>query len=262
MPPNVVSKTLRGGLYTRVVGQRILFFQEVASTMDEVVRQAQLGEVEGTTVVAESQTASRGRMGRKWVSQPGNLYLTVLLYPAMERLPAISIIGGVATVRAIRKTTGLNARIKWPNDVLLNGKKVAGILVESAVAGNEVGHAALGIGINVSMDTADVDEISSSAVSLDEASGQAVPREDLLRRLLQELDSLYIQLKDGNGPWDEWRGLLDTLGHRVQVTWQAESFVGLAEDVDELGNLMLRLDDNQLLTLTAGDVTLQVPATR
>ena len=83
MPPNVVSKTLRGGLYTRVVGQRILFFQEVASTMDEVVRQARLGEVEGTTVVAESQTASRGRMGRKWVSQPGNLYLTVLLYPAM-----------------------------------------------------------------------------------------------------------------------------------------------------------------------------------
>ena len=228
--------------------------------MDEAIRQAKLGEVEGTTVVAESQTASRGRMGRKWVSQPGNVYFTVLLYPALAHLPGISTIGAVATVRAIRRTTGLDARLKWPNDVLLSGRKVAGILVESAVSGHDVAYAALGIGINVAMDTGAVDEISSFATSLAEASGEPVLREDLLRRVLQELDALYIQLKDGDPPWDEWRGLMDTLGQRVQVTWQSESFEGVAEDLDELGNLRLRLDDGQMITLTAGDVTLRPPA--
>ena len=257
MPPNLVSSTLRGGLYTRVVGQRILFFQEVGSTMDEAVRQARLGGVEGTTVVAESQTTSRGRMGRKWVSRPGNLYLTVLLYPTLSHLPGISAIGSVATVRAIRKTTGLDARIKWPNDVLLDGRKVAGILVESAVAGQDVAYAVLGIGVNVALDTGEVAEISSFATSLAEALGEAIEREDLLRRVLQELDALYVQLKDGGAPWDEWRGLMDTLGQRVRVTWQSESVEGVAEDLDDLGNLLLRVDNGRMITLTAGDVSLQ-----
>jgi BirA family biotin operon repressor/biotin-[acetyl-CoA-carboxylase] ligase len=261
MPANLVSKMLRGGLYTRLVGQRVLFFQELSSTMDEAAQQAKKGALEGTTIVAESQTASRGRMGRRWVSQPGNLYLTILFYPRLEHLGNISIIGGVATVRAIRKTTGLNPRIKWPNDVLLKGNKVAGILVESSVVGDAVGHAALGIGINVALDTRFVDEISSFATSLAEVGGEAVPREDLLRRLLQELDSLYTQVQQGNSPLEEWREMLDTLGQRVRVTWQNETFQGLAEGVDELGNLQLRRDDGGLLTLSAGDVTMQSPVT-
>jgi BirA family biotin operon repressor/biotin-[acetyl-CoA-carboxylase] ligase len=227
--------------------------------MDEAVRQAEQGAAEGTTIIAESQTASRGRMGRTWVSQPGNLYLTVLFYPRLDQLPSISILGSLAAIRAIRKTTGLAPRLKWPNDVLLKGKKVAGILVESAVVGDTVGYAALGIGINVSMDTRSVAEISSFATSLSEEADEAIPREDLLRRLLHELDSLYTQVQQGNAPWDEWKQMLDTLGRRVRVTWQSETFEGLAEDVDEVGNLQLRLDDTRLLTLSAGDVTMQAP---
>ena len=124
MAANLVAATLRGGLYTRVVGRRIMFFQNLGSTMHEADRQGAAGVLDGTVVVAETQQASRGRFGRTWVSQPGNLYFSVVFYPTLEALPLLSPLAGVAVVRAIAKTTGLRPRIKWPNDVLIGGKKV------------------------------------------------------------------------------------------------------------------------------------------
>jgi BirA family biotin operon repressor/biotin-[acetyl-CoA-carboxylase] ligase len=256
MPGNSVAGALRGGLYTRVIGRRLLFFQEVASTMNEAARQAQAGAQEGTVVVAETQTAGRGRLGRSWVSRPGNLYLTVVLRPTLQTLPFLSCLAGVAVVRALGQTTGLRPRLRWPNDVLLGGKKVAGILLESAVEGDAVRYALVGIGINVDLDTSDVAEIASFATSLNAAAGNPVSREDVLRHLLQGMDSLYLQLAQGRTPLAEWKALLDTLGRRVRVSWQDQVCWGQAEDVDELGNLQLRQDDGRLVTLTAGDVTL------
>ncbi|MFQ6026107.1 MAG: biotin--[acetyl-CoA-carboxylase] ligase [Dehalococcoidia bacterium] len=257
MPGNVVSLTLRGGLFTRVVGKRILFFQKLSSTMDEAVLQAEAGAEEGTVVVAETQTASRGRFGRTWVSAEGNLYLSVLFYPTLKALPFLSSLGGVAVVRAINQITGLKPRIKWPNDVLLDGKKVAGILVESAIAGDSVRYAVLGIGINVSREISEIDELSSFVTSLNGTSAGDISREELLRELLQQLDALFLELRQGQAPLQEWQSLMDTLGRRVQVTWQGESYVGLAEGLDQAGNLQLRLDDGRLMTMAAGDVSLR-----
>ena len=138
MTTNLVAETLRGGLFTRLVGKRLLYFQEVSSTMDEALRRAERGTDEGTVVVAETQTASRGRHGRAWVSRSGNLYLSIVLYPDLATLPHLNSLCGVAVVRAITHISGLKPRIKWPNDILLDGKKVAGILVESAIAGSAV----------------------------------------------------------------------------------------------------------------------------
>jgi BirA family biotin operon repressor/biotin-[acetyl-CoA-carboxylase] ligase len=231
--------------------------------MNEAARQAQAGAQEGTVVVAETQTAGRGRLGRSWVSRPGNLYLTVVLRPTLQTLPFLSCLAGVAVVRALGQTTGLRPsveglrpRLRWPNDVLLGGKKVAGILVESAVEGDAVRYALVGIGINVDLDASNVAEIASVATSLNSAAGNPVSREEVLRHLLQGMDSLYLQLAQGKTPLAEWKGLLDTLGRRVRVSWQDQVCWGQAEDVDELGNLQLRQDDGRLVTLTAGDVTL------
>ena len=263
MPGNPVAGALRGGLYTRVIGRRLLFFQEVASTMDEAARQAQAGAQEGTVVVAETQTAGRGRLGRSWVSRPGNLYLTIVLRPTLQTLPFLSCLAGVAVARALGQATGLRPseeglqpRLRWPNDVLLGGKKVAGILVESALEGDAVRYALVGIGINVDLDTSKVQEIANLATSLNAVASNPVSREEALRRLLQGMDSLYLQLAQGKTPLVEWKGLLDTLGRRVRVSWQDQVCWGQAEDVDELGNLQLRRDDGQLVTLAAGDVTL------
>jgi BirA family biotin operon repressor/biotin-[acetyl-CoA-carboxylase] ligase len=255
-----MAETLHQGLYTRVVGKRILFFQSLDSTMDEAARRAEAGTAEGTVVIAETQSMSRGRMGRTWVSQPGNLYVSVLFHPDLEKLPHLSSLGAVAVVRAIRKTCGLRAGLKWPNDVLLKGKKAAGILVESAVDRGRVGYAVVGIGINVAMDCERIDELSSYATSLEAAAQKEISRNGLLKHLLHEIDNLYLKLAEGQTPLEEWKTLMNTLGQRVMVSFHDETHTGLAEDVDEIGNLLLRLDDGQLITLTAGDVTLQQPS--
>ena len=256
MSKNFVSATLRSGLYTRVIGKRLLYFQEIASTMDEAVRQVQAGTEEGTVVVAERQTAGRGRQGRSWVSGKCNLHMSVVFRPTIETLPFLSILAGIATIRTIRKTTGLDPRIKWPNDVMLDGKKAGGILVESVVEGNRVVHAILGLGINIDLDLNESDDIADLATDLNTATGRSVPREEVFRQLLHDLDSLYLQVIQGESPVPEWSTLVDTLGQRVIARWGEDSYIGLAEGIDELGNLQLRQDDGRLVTLTAGDVTL------
>ena len=260
MAGNLVSATLRSGLFTRVVGKRLLFFQETTSTMDEAARRAESGAEEGTVVVAEIQTAGRGRQGRTWVSRQGNLYLSIVFRPAIEHLPFLGILAGVATVRAIRKTTGLDPRIKWPNDIMLNRKKVGGILVESVSTGEKVAYAIVGIGVNVNLDKETLDDIEGVATALNASSGQSISREDVFRQLLHDLDSLYLQAVQGESPMPEWRSVLETLGQRVEARWGQEAYIGLAEGVDELGNLRLRLDEGRLITLTAGDVSLHASA--
>ena len=256
MPRNLVSDTLRGGLFTRVVGKRIFFFQEITSTMDEAARRAASGTEEGTVVVAEHQTAGRGRQGRNWVSSEGNLYFSVVFRPTIEALPWISILAGVATIRTIRKITGQDPRIKWPNDVMLDGKKVGGILVESVVEGQKVVYAILGIGINFNLDTQHQKDIADLASDLNTAAGSSVPREEVFRQLLHDLDNLYTRALQGESPLPEWRPLVQTLGQPVTAHWGDDSYIGVAEGIDDLGNLQLRQEDGQLVTLTAGDVTL------
>ena len=260
MAGNLVAETLRGGLFTRIVGKRLLFFQEVGSTMDEALRRAERGTEEGTVVVAETQTASRGRQGRAWVSRTGNLYLSVVLYPSLQTLPYLNSLCGVAVVRAIANISGLKPRIKWPNDILLEGKKVAGVLVESAIAGEQVHHSIIGIGINVALEADEIDEIAGGAISLNHASAGDIPRDELLREILQQLDALYIQLNHGDTPVEEWEELLDTLGQRVKVTWQGEEYVGFADGIDAQGSLLLREDRGTMRTLAAGDATSLRPA--
>ena len=254
--PNLVAATIRQGLFTHVVGRRLLFYPQLSSTMDEAARLGQQGAEEGTVVVAEVQTAGRGRQGRSWVSEPGNLLVSVLFRPDMSQLPFISIIGGIAAARAVRKTTGLDPRIKWPNDLMVQGRKVAGILAESSIAGNAVWYAVLGIGVNVNLDPAQSEDIAALATSLNAAAGREVPREDLLRQLLHDVDALCLQVKRGQSPVPEWRDLLETTGRRVDAVSGPDTYSGTAEGVDDTGALLLRLDDGRLVTLTAGDVTL------
>lgn len=262
--PNIVAGAVREGLYTHVVGRRILYYPELGSTMDEAARLADEGADEGTVVIAERQSAGRGRQGRSWVSQPGNLLFSVLLRPDSTRIHYISIIGGLAAARAVRKVTGLEPRIKWPNDLLLQGRKAAGVLAESAVVGTRICYAVLGIGLNVALEPAQDDEISRIAVSVNEAAGREISRESLLRQLLMELDELYRRLpadgRAGADPVPEWSNLLETTGRRVTASFRDERFDGEAVGVDQVGNLLLRLDSGETMTLTAGDVTLGGPS--
>ena len=134
---------------------------------------------------------------------------------------------------------------------------MAGILAESALSGSQVQHAVVGIGVNVALDVSADPEIAATATSLNHARGSEVDRVELLRRILQHMDALYLDLRRGRSPIAEWRRWLDTLGQRVTVTHHGETDTGVAEDIDEHGNLLLRTDTGELLTLTAGDITLR-----
>ena len=257
MPPSIVARMLRSGLYTAVVGRSVRFYQSTGSTMDDAAQWARDGADEGGVVVAETQTASRGRLGRRWISDEGNLYFSVLFRPEPDALPLLSPLAGVAVARSIRQVAGLHPSIKWPNDIMIEGRKVAGILAESALSGSHVNHAVVGIGVNVALDVSADPEIAATATSLNHASGSEIDRAELLRRILQHMDALYLDLKRGRSPIAEWRRWLDTLGQRVTVTHHGATDTGLAEDIDEHGNLRLRTGAGELLTLTAGDITLR-----
>ena len=276
MAKNLVSGMLREGLYTRVVGRRIAYFERLPSTMDEAARLAEEDAEDGTVVLAEQQDSARGRFQRQWVTQPGNLYFSVILRPPREGLPYVSIISGLAVAWAIRKATGLAPTIKWPNDVRIRGKKVCGILVENTLKGDTVQYANIGIGINVAFDPSTIDELKDTATGLDAELGKPVDREGLLRYLLHEIDGLYLTLRRDTGgtggsgtrqtavgvslqaALKEWANLLDTLGGQVEVRWLDEVYTGFAEGVDDIGNLILRLADGNLVTLPAGEVTSHV----
>ena len=257
MPPSTVAQMLRTGLYTAIIGRNLRFYQSTGSTMDDAAEWARDGAEEGAVVVAETQTASRGRLGRRWISDEGNLYFSVLFRPEPEFLPLLSPLAGVAVARAIRQVAGLYPTIKWPNDIIIDGRKVAGILAESALSGSRIQHAVVGIGVNVALDVSADPEIAATATSLNHASGSEIDRAELLRRILQHMDARYLDLRRGRSPIPEWRRWLDTLGQRVTVTHHGATDNGLAEDIDEHGNLLLRDDTGELLTLTAGDITLR-----
>jgi BirA family biotin operon repressor/biotin-[acetyl-CoA-carboxylase] ligase len=244
-------------LGARVIGRRVVYLLETGSTMDVAHREAQAGASDGTVIIAEEQTAGRGRFDRRWVSQAGqNLTLSVILRPRMEALRQMNMAACLSVVRAIRSATGLSPTVKWPNDVRLGGRKVCGILIESRVEQDGAGYVVVGIGLNVNFDPRPHDEIASIATSLKLESGRHIPRLPLCRTMLTEFDRLCDA--EGDAVRDEWRGALETLGRHVRVRWGDVVDEGLATDVDAEGNLVLQRSDGTLTTLVAGEVTLQV----
>ena len=266
MADNFVAAMLSQGLESRIVGNPVLFHTELDSTMDEAVRLAYCGGADGTAVVAEVQTAGRGRFGRTWVSPAGNLWVSILLRPSLDALRWLSILAGVASARAITYATGLDVALKWPNDLRIGGRKVGGILVESSLDGSRVSHAIIGIGINVGLEPSENGVIATTATSLNLECGVPVSREMLLRGLLLEMDRLYLSLAAGATPWVEWRSMLETLGKQVTVQELTASgdpgncYSGVAEDVDPAGNLLLRMSGGQVVALAGGEVTVQEEA--
>ena len=251
---------IRPGLKTRVIGKEIHLLPSVASTNTLAMEMAANGSPEGTVVIAETQTGGKGRLGRKWISPKGNLYLSVILRPAvpLQKAPLITLMGAVAIVSAIRTTCGLEAGIKWPNDILVSGKKVSGLLTELSAEQDRIRHIVLGIGVDVNMELEALPpEVREQTTTLAEASGKTMDRTLLLRQILRDLDRWYgVFLSNGPEVLREWRSLNLTTGSRVAVSGAGETLEGLARGVDDEGRLVVGLDDGTMRTVAAGDVTI------
>ncbi len=243
-------------LKTRSIGRRVVYLTSTHSTMDVARAEAEAGADHGTAVLAEEQSSGRGRFGRLWVSPSGkNIYLTLLLRPPLDALRSLSLVGPLAVAEAVEEIAGLATRIKWPNDVLVGGRKLCGVLIESELSGQEVRYSLVGIGVNVNFDIDESSEIAGIATSVKRELGRDVSREEVLAALLNRFEALY---EDRAAAFSGWRARLETLGREVTVRFREQVYEGVAEDVDADGNLILRRPDGSTLVLEAGEVSLRV----
>jgi BirA family biotin operon repressor/biotin-[acetyl-CoA-carboxylase] ligase len=252
---NLSAEAIIAGLETRFVGQRTLYFPSLTTTMDR----ARQGAPEGTVIITDEQTTARGRLQRVWLNPQGNIALSVILYPEKENLHTLIMGASLAVSDCIETITSIRPDIKWPNDVLIKGKKVCGILIESNVREGRVIYAIIGIGINVNLDVAAFPEIQTKATSLSHELGREVSRLNLVRQLLKEIESYYLLTSsDGDTVYQQWQQRLITLGSKVRASSATGETVleGIAESVDRDGSLWLRLEDGSLTRVIAGDVTL------
>ena len=245
----------------RVIGRDIQVFQETGSTNDVVERMARDGVPEGVVVFAESQTKGRGRLGRKWISPAGlGLWFSLLLRPAMppSAVTQITIAAATAVARAIRLETGLAPQIKWPNDILLGGKKVVGILTELSAEMDCVRYVVVGIGVDVNVREFPGD-LRAVATSLAAEAGRPFVRSEIAAAILRELDADYSRVTGGgfSSVAEEWERQCVTLGRRVIVHIGDRTVSGRAEALDSDGALLLRGDYGHLERIVGGDVTLE-----
>lgn len=255
--PDVLAPAeIKAGLKTSMMGKNIHYFKETEST--NILARDMAGSVdEGTVVIAESQTGGRGRMGRKWISPEGGIWLSVVLKPRMQPLhaPRITLLAGVAVAKTIRNF-GLPAKIKWPNDVLINGKKVCGILTEIGAEMDSIQYIVVGIGIDANVDTETFpEEFRDSSTSLKNELGYDINRVEFVQKLLIELESLYLKFqKEGfTSIIEEWRMMSATIGQWVKITTQSRIMYGEAVGVDSDGALILETGEGRLEKIVAGN---------
>ena len=256
LTPDMLRQRLKGSLF----GKRIFHFFKTDSTNRVALELGHAGEPEGAVVLAEEQTAGRGRAGRAWHSQrAAGIYVTLLLRPKLApvQAPLLTMMAGLSAHSAVQALTGLDVDLKWPNDLLIRGKKVGGILTEMHAEPNQVRFVIVGIGLNANQDKFPV-EIASIATSLLAETGKSQSRMELLVRLLREFEGDYNRfLRDGVGSVVARFESISSYarGKRVRVTNGSESYVGTTAGLGPEGLLQVEREDGRVMAVISGDVT-------
>ncbi len=258
-PDLLLPVEIKAELKTKIFGKKIFHFNEVTSTQEVAKKLATQGFEEGTVVVAEKQSKGKGRVGREWVSPLGGVWLSIILKPNIlpHQAQKITLVVAVAVANVIRRLYGLDAKIKWPNDVLIDKKKVCGILVEASGEVDRLNYMVVGVGVNLNVNPATVEsKLVKTATSISEILGREVSKVEFTREFLVEFEKLYKLFGSGgfNQILEEWKKLSETLGCKVKIVSQNEVFVGEALDVDEEGFLLVKLPNGFVKKVVSGDV--------
>ncbi|WP_339061367.1 biotin--[acetyl-CoA-carboxylase] ligase [Tepidibacillus marianensis] len=246
---------------TKWFGHNYYYYREIGSTNHVAKELDEMYEPEGTVIIAEQQTEGEGRLGRKWLSQGEGLWFSVILRPKRDSAdaPQITLLAAVAVAEAIKNKTNLTPGIKWPNDILINGRKVCGILTE--LNANEDDYSIiLGIGINVNLSLEDLgDQLQDTATSLSLELGSNMNRMELLKEVLIQLEEWYLKWqKSGFKPIRQaWKNHNITIGEKVMISSLQEKFHGEALDIDDTGALILRDDEGEMKNFNFGEVSLR-----
>jgi len=261
-PDLLLPQEIQRGLSTTYIGKKIFYFPELEST-NIMAKEKALHRTEaideGTIIIAEKQSAGKGRLGRKWFSPAGGIWLSIILYPQLSPsyISRITLMTAVAAVKAIKICTQIESQIKWPNDILINRKKVCGILTEMSAELDIINWVVVGIGINVDIDHRDFPkDIQVNTISLKEVSGKEVLRVKLVQTFLQEFEKYYEKLKKKEFPsvLKEWKLYSHTLRRKIRVDMGERIITGEAVDIDEEGALILKKEDGELIEIISGTI--------
>jgi BirA family biotin operon repressor/biotin-[acetyl-CoA-carboxylase] ligase len=263
--PHRIEKAIRESQFWH----QLIYMDQVGSTNDVAKDLASQGAPEGTIVIAEEQTAGRGRMDRRWIAPPGSSILCSILFRpdlSPDQANRLTMLCSMAAADAVEQVAELPVAIKWPNDLIVASGdtqhpsetwgKLAGILTETGMTGAGLDFAVVGIGINVNVPPEELPDLAPDATSLLAETGRETDRSALLVALLESVELRYEQLRSGQSPREEWSARLATLGQRIHVTTTQVTLEGVAEAVDEDGALLLRTADGTVHRLVTGDVTL------
>ena len=261
-PDLLIPQEVRGELFTKYIGKEIYYFPELKSTnimaKEKALHRAE--EInEGTLIIAERQNAGKGRLGREWFSPAGGIWLSIILYPQLppSYIPRITLMTAVAVVKAIKMCTQIESQIKWPNDILINEKKVCGILTEMSAELDIINWVVVGIGINVNIEHREFPEdIHENTISLKEVLGKVVLRVKLVQIFLQEFEKYYESLKrrEFSSILKEWKLYSHTLGRKIRVDMGERIVTGEAVNINEEGALILKKENGELVEIISGTI--------
>lgn len=256
----ITEKEITDILKTKEFGRTLFTFESIDSTNTFAKTLSEQKGPHGTLIIADEQTAGRGRLQRNWISTKGkNLLFTLIFYPefGIEKISLLPFVGSLAVTDAIETVTGLSATCKWPNDVLINGKKVCGMLLESSAGNSHGGKVILGIGVNVNQEEFP-DELLHKASSLKNESGIEIDRVHLLASIVEELENRYDQLAHfpSQRLLSDWKMKALLFGKKITVLESEFSYGATAIDVAEDGSLIIQTEDGKKKNIFAGDVSL------
>lgn len=252
--------SIKSALTTRWAGQSIYYYEETDST--NIQAKALEGAGHGTLVVADMQTAGRGRLGRTWQSPAGNnIYMSILLKPEISpnQAPMLTLVMALSVAEAVKTVSGMNAYIKWPNDLVINKKKICGILTEMNLDGTGIKHVVIGVGINVN--TPDFPEdIRQTATSLRIEGGHSFERAEIIAAIMESFEKnyeIFIQNGDLSGIVDKYNALLANKNKEVRVLEPGHEYNGYALGINNKGELLVRREDGTVENVFAGEVSVR-----
>jgi len=260
VPAETKLDKFRQSLRTTRFGKCVFFAREVKSTNDWARKLAKMSAKEGTVTIAQTQTAGRGRLERRWVSPRGGLWFSIVLRPSEKASEAAKLVfvASLAVAEVLHEKYGLRTETKWPNDVLVDGKKICGILAEMNTKGERVNYVILGIGVNANFRANDAlpESVKTNATSIEKEFGKKIRLKSLLKALLERTETIYDgYLETGFSPLlEKWKTYARFLGRRVVTTDREERLNGLALDIDIDGALILKLEDGTRRRILIGDL--------
>jgi len=261
-PDLLLPQEIQRGLSTNYIGKEIFYFPKLKSTniiaKEKALHRAE-GINEGTVIIAERQSAGKGRLGRKWFSPEGGIWLSIILYPRLSPsyISRITLMTAVVVVKVIEKCTQIKTQIKWPNDILINNKKVCGILTEMSAELDIINWVVVGIGVNVNIKRQEFPkDIRERTTSLKEVLGKEISRVKLVQIFLQEFEKYYglLKKKESFTILNEWKLRSHTLGKKIKVNIGEKIVTGEAIDISEEGALILKKKDGELIEIISGTI--------